>query len=116
MIVWQNFINLPMIVPMFCSRKSASSKAKGLLRTKSVDAVELQGSLQQQQLVKPDSGRLLPPLRLQADSVYGHSSEKIHKKKKKKHRKHKHEEGEVNKEGNKNHQKVEEQQLESENL
>lgn len=101
---------------MMCSIKSESSKAKGILRTKSIDAVELQGNAQQQ-LVKPDSGLLLPPLRLQADSVYGSTSEKIHKKKKKhKHRKHKHNEDEANKEGNENHHKLEEQQLDSENL
>jgi len=104
-----------MIVLVMHSTRSASPN--GLLHAKPVDTVELQGNLQQQ-LVNPDSGRLLPPLRLQADEVYDIGREKSHrkKKKKKKHRKHKHDKDEANTEENKNHHKSEEQQLDSEKL
>src|SRR6218665_1982747 len=103
-----------MIVLVMHSTRSASPN--GILHAKPVDTVELQGNLQQQ-LVNPDSGRLLPPLRLQADEVYDIGREKSHrKKKKKKHRKHKHDKDEANTEENKNHHKSEEQQIDSEKL
>src|SRR6218665_4027631 len=114
---WQDFISLNLITLMMHRARSASPKSNGFQHAKPVDSVELQGNLQQQ-LVNPDSGRLLPPLRLQADEVYDIGREKSHKKKKKKkkHRKHKHGEDEANTEENKNHHNSEEQQLDSEKL